>query len=282
MRRERIFQGISSVRLLTKIFFTTALFLVLLPSWAYEVNTHEELSAAAVDLSVLKNQNDVLSNLGLKPLADQQTFPSSQGNSRTIIQLIREGSRFEDGLKSDCETRPKHHFYDPVRDRGLRRGLLISGERSPDWALEDRDEFLTQQYYSLKDARDYLYMALTATREEDRSKYFGLTFQSLGHVTHHVQDMAQPQHVRNDIHLIAGEDCGTLTKGFIALFQNPSHYEQYTKALGNLPLGQYPKVRFDTARRYWHTETRNPGAGQGMVEFANSNLILSDSPRSPA
>lgn len=249
---------------------------------AYEIDTHEGLSKASARNSVLANDRDMLRAHGLSFSIedDRQQFPNSQGEPKNLLQLIADGSRFEDGLKSDCETRPKHHFYDPARHRGLNKGLLIQGERSPDWALEDESEFLggtlsSRQNYSLRDARDYLYWALTATREEDRNKFFGLTFQTLGHVAHHVQDMAQPQHTRNDIHLIAGEDCSAPTKAFISLFQNPSRYEQYTKALGaSLPLGPYPKkVRFDTARQYWHTEKQNPAAGQGLAEFSNTNFV---------
>ncbi len=49
-------------------------------------------------------------------------------------------------------------------------------------------------------------------------------------------------------------------KKILGWIENPSLYEQYTKGLGgNLPFGNYPKARFDTARRYWHTEDKNPG-----------------------
>lgn len=245
---------------------------------AYEIETHAGLSRAAANASILKDTSStgVLKSMGLNyPISENinQIFPNTKtGERKSIVELIADGSRFEDGLQSDCETRPKHHFYDPVRDQGL-RWLTVSGEKSPDWALEDVNDN-DKQDYSYKDARYYLYRALTATTEEDRNKYFGLTFQSLGHVAHHVQDMAQPQHVRNDTHLIAGEDCGVL-KPLIKAIDNPSAYEKYTKDLGaNLPLGRpYPAVRFDTARRYWHTEDKNPGAGQGLAEFTNSNFV---------
>jgi len=239
---------------------------------AYEIDTHAALSKSAAEKSVLANA-DLLRALGLAhPItSEEQKFPNSKNQSQTILDIIQDGARFEDGLKTDCETRPQHHFYDPVRDRGL-RWLTVSGEKSPDWALEDVNDN-DKQDYSYKDARYYLYRALTATTEEDRNKYFGLTFQSLGQVIHHPQDMAQPQHVRNDTHIIAGEDCAWYQKPFIKLVENPSLYEQYTKTLGNLPIGLYPKVRFDTARRYWHTEDKNPGAGQGIAEFTNSNFV---------
>ncbi len=233
---------------------------------AYEIDTHADLSRAAANASVLVKDATLLNDLGIKGVEE---FPNTKNNDKpkSVLELIRDGARFEDGI-TDCDSRPKNHFYDPVRDRGLIR-LTFSGEKSPDWALEDTKD-IDKQDYSYKDAREYLYRALTATNEDDRSKYFGLTFQSLGQVIHHPQDMAQPQHVRDDMHLNFGE---CWLKKILGRLENPSLYEQYTKTLGNLPIGKYPKVRFDTARRYWHTEDKNPGAGQGIAEFTNSNFV---------
>lgn len=165
---------------------------------AYEIDTHAALSKSAAEKSVLANA-DLLRALGLAhPItSEEQKFPNSKNQNQTILDIIQDGSRFEDGLKTDCESRPKNHFYDAAKDRGLYAGLVTVGEKSPDWALEDVKDN-DKQDYSYKDARHYLYRALTATTEEDRNKYFGLAFQSLGHVAHHVQDMAQPQHTRND------------------------------------------------------------------------------------
>lgn len=44
----------------------------------------------------------------------------------------------------------------------------------------------------IKRAIDYFHVALTMEEEEDRREQFGLLFRSLGHVIHHIQDMAQP------------------------------------------------------------------------------------------
>ena len=262
----------------------TIVLLYIQSGFAYEIETHAGLSRAAANASILKDTSStgVLKSMGLNyPISENinQIFPNTKtGERKSILELIADGASFEDD-----NVRSLNHFFDPVWAQALRPyGVPIPGNStSPDWALEDIKDN-DKQDFSYKDARYYLYRALTATTEEDRNKYFGLTFQSLGQVIHHPQDMAQPQHVRNDTHIMAGEDCTWYQKPFIKLVENPSLYEQYTRTLGNLPIGKYPQVRFDSARRYWHTEDKNPGSGQGIAEFTNSNLVLSDSPRSPA
>ena len=109
------------------------------------------------------------------------------------------GARFEDDF-----PRFLNHFYDPIYNRPLTVLGIAAGERSPDWALEDNTDFGKQEF-SLRHAREYLYKALTLPTKPERDKHFGLTFQTLGQVIHHVQDMAQPQHVRNDAYEKLGQ-----------------------------------------------------------------------------
>ncbi len=243
------------------------------PTYSYDIPTHAALSEAAYEASTIKNDSSTLINLGLR--ATDVFKNDHDPEPRTIKQLISDGSRFED----EPEIRTLNHFFDPAKDRPLTFGFIPAGFKSPDWALKalftiDDD----QQPFSLKDAHDYLYKALTATTEEDRNKYFGLTFQTLGQVIHHPQDMTQPQHTRNDDHCPKELPC-KYPGGVVGAY-NPSLYESWTNLNREQPFitqhfapGLYPKVRFDTARKYWHTETRNPGAGQGIAEFTNSNFV---------
>ncbi len=239
-------------------------------AWGYEPSTHEEMSRFAFDASSVKVDADVLKKLGLKPWAQEQQFPNSQNTDLTIIGLAQFGSSFEDDGK-----RPLNHFYDPANNhRGLTVGVEI-GHSSPDWALEDNGDvtnrFLAgEQRYSFKHAREYFYKALTSPArppelgETTRYKQFGLMFQSLGQIIHHLQDMSQPQHVRNDDHCDGDEDrvrCyGT---------HNPSWYEKFTNEIrGGLPYGGYPPVVLPTARSYWHT-TDN----KGIADYTNRGFV---------
>lgn len=111
--------------------------------------------------------------------------------------------------------RPGNHFYDPVHDRPLSVGAAL-GQKAPDWALGTAD-FLARppapdaaraNHYTVRDAREALYRALTLKRadgqdipvqapltgEDVRQAYWATAFRALGNVAHLVQDMAQPQH----------------------------------------------------------------------------------------
>jgi len=204
----------------------------------------------------------VLPALGI---SSKDGFPNSKIADKKwrIIDLFAMGAAFEDGF-TPCDSRPRNHFFDPIYNRGL-TVFGISGQRSPDWAIEDAGK-ITEQEFSFQDARDYFYKAMTLPGKQERDKYFGFMFQTLGQVIHHIQDMAQPQHTRNDIHINFGE---CWLKNIFGLVENPSLYEQYTKVnTGSLPYTGYRSLLFATPRRFWTT-----GDGRGTAEFTNANFV---------
>ena len=247
---------------------------------AYETPTHRALSEQAVEKSVLRTNGTVLEALGLKPLyglsdprrGENEKFPSGE-KQKDIFDLVGDGSVFEDDL-----PRPINHFYDPVNNQPLTDcgpgslfcQYLSLTQRSPDWALEDRGEVtgLFAQNDSFFDARKLLLGALIEETKPVRDQLFGRTFQALGQIIHHLQDMAQPQHVRNDEHLLP-----------------PSLYEHSSNApsvLGNIQAGlytnSYPRVPFDSARKFWVTREDGTvetgrGTGQGIAEFTVNNFV---------
>ena len=89
--------------------------------------------------------------------------------------------------------RPLRHFYNPVTGEGLNIPLIPTQSSSPDWALA-LPGAVRGQRFSYWDARQSLLDALTKRTETERKAAFGRTFQTLGQVAHHLQDMAQPQH----------------------------------------------------------------------------------------
>ena len=246
---------------------------VMVNAYAYETETHRAISGAAVDASVIAVSNGVMTDLGLNAIDDvSQQFPSSNGSPQTVRDLIGSGAIFE-----DSSLRPRHHFYDPLNNRPLTIGGVGLGRTSPDWALEDKGQItgvlgIEAQEFSFADARGYLLKALTSTIETDRRKNFGLAFQTIGQVIHHVQDMAQPQHVRNDPHL---DELSLL--GLNPLF-NPSLYEKYTDrdvVRNALPFGGYASAyssadsaTFNVGRNFWHTPE-----GKGLADFTNRNFV---------
>lgn len=241
---------------------------------AYLEPTHETMSEQAAKVSVLVKDAKIRKDLGLDLAIDDddQQFPNSKGTKRSVVNLIRDGSAFEDSFVGAI-----NHFFDPISGDSI---LPVVAKPSPTWALEDKGSivFPLLQRYSFPDARDYLYKALTVTDETERQKNFGLTFETLGRVIHHIQDMAQPQHARLDGHLKLSD--ADKPDWF---FEDSSRYEKYTKDNPDrlTPLfNLYPPVNaptdarfFTTSRGFWHTGS---GDGYGLAEFTNTNFVSQD------
>lgn len=242
----------------------------------YELQTHRRMSQSAIERSVLANAS-FLKGLGFpKSISDpSQQFPNSRGVRFRIDELVGDGAEFED---TQNLTRVFHHFYNPATGKPLTAGTEL-GFPSPDWALEDKGELTSahsgEQKFSYREARHYFHRALTLPKAADRDQNWGLAFQSLGHVIHHIQDMAQPQHVRNDPH------CGA----YCANAHAESAYEIWTEqnrdglVLDPMSVGyditsaHYKNV-FDRPRAFWHTQPpERVETGQGMAEFAHRNFV---------
>jgi hypothetical protein len=274
-------------RVFLVILLTLSGFIHLANGWAYEVTTHEDMSQKALEASILVSPSSVLDDLLLKGVAeDTQKFPGADGKERTILDLIKYGANQEDNLyiPAVAGSRFMQHFYDPRSGGPLTdftpaelQGLsLLYGDpyqpiqASPRWALEDEQDFLDNkiagQIFSYKDGRKYFYKALTEFTKSDREKSFGLMFQTLGHVIHHIQDMAQPQHVKNEKH-------PPISPG--GLYE---HYTNEEPIRTRLPFGGYAAVdsldsdrpTFDSPQKFWATSN---GMGKGLAEFTNFNFI---------
>ena len=222
---------------LTKLQIAAVLVLSFHACWSlgYEPATHSNLSEAALRRSVLVASPSKLAGLGLKTSIEDagDTFPNSEGETgQFILNLVRFGANWEDTRGKLQATR---HFYNPVDGSKL---LPLIGETSPDWALEDKG-LKDGQAYSYRLMRRNFFKALTDPAKADRDIAWGLTFQTLGHVMHHLQDMAQPQHVRSDSHCDARYPC--LVPGSLFGFHSPSIYEKRVQT--KLPaFGNYPAV----------------------------------------
>jgi hypothetical protein len=199
---------------------------------AYEIPNHSDMSARALAFSKIGadlGTTGKLRRLGLRALGSTdpiQFFPRAAGtalspdavtcwpedqngnrqipadfNKLTLDQLVRYGACYEDN-EAVGAYRSLGHFYNPQS-----AGIGLSGQpNSPDWALSGAGASsggvvaTGPNHFSYADARTAFYRAVTLPAKADRNINWGLTFQSLGHVVHHLQDMAQPQHVRNDDH----------------------------------------------------------------------------------
>ncbi|MGQ0585725.1 MAG: hypothetical protein ACT4PK_00780, partial [Gammaproteobacteria bacterium] len=243
---------------------------------AYKQVTHRVISEYAVMQSALGDENSgVTAALGLGRDASDlagllpSTFPYRL--TLTPSRLIQHGADAE-----DIGTRALRHFYDPQHEG---KGLRYAGATfmsSPRWSLEDGEDHPDQEF-SYKDAKGYLYKGLTDASKATRDRDLGMTFEALGHVIHHVQDMAQPQHVRNDVHcdevLIQLFASSWLAAPVCPAFfaYRPSAYEEFTYRRGvQLPLSGYETVdygAFPEPSLLWSNDFA------GIAEFTSNNFV---------
>lgn len=228
-------------------------------------------------------------------------------------------------------SRSLNHFFDPVDNAGLRVGPLgtnvtVAGLDAPSWAHGSSNVFTSpdsenssrENHFSWYDAIEAMYRALTGRRSADgstdigpinpdppmtdegvRKAYWASMFRSLGDVIHMAEDMAQPQHTRDDEH---SGLCGPIAAELIT--GHKSVYEEYMKArtiqaevydidkgaIIPAPLNyfdafpetsvleDYPVPHFDTFSQYFSSA---PGSvagvlnGAGLADYSNRNFFSS-------
>lgn len=243
---------------------------------AYKQGTHKIISEYAVRHSVLGHEDGgVTASLGLGKHADDRAglLPSTYYYALTLTpsRLIQRGAEEE-----DAGIRALRHFYDPQNDgRGLEY-LRAQFTSSPRWSLEDVEDHPAQEF-SYKDAKWLLHAGLTGATEEGRERDLGKAFEALGHVIHHLQDMAQPQHVRNDVHCDE-KLIQVFSSSWVALpicqplsAYHPSAYEDFThRRSTSLPLGGYDVIdygAFQVPSQLWSNSFA------GIAEFTSRNFV---------
>lgn len=239
----------------------TALLWTSISAFAYEPKiTHSRLSGEAYSRSVLVTDPDVLRDLGL---SESVLLSSLSLSSGSIVQHLRSGA-----VEEDHGKRALNHFFDPTRNAPITVFGIRPGKTSPDWALAARGS-IPEQASSYYDAREYFYQALTAPDKKAREFLWASTFATLGNVVHHLQDMAQPQHVRNDVHL------DQYKLGGVNPFYNPSLYEKYSTG-ANVPglsssatpvYSPSNLSHFNSPRQFW------VNGGKGLAEYTNRGFV---------
>ncbi|HYR27604.1 MAG TPA: hypothetical protein VEU30_04020 [Thermoanaerobaculia bacterium] len=229
-----------------------------LPAAAYVEPVHVEISHAAYD----RVRIDFQARLGV------QQAGAAAGTPLRI--LLGQGANNE-----DLFPRSLNHFFDPIHRAPLSfpGACLPVGIPAVDWALEES----ALNNRDLGDAKAFYFDYLLAANPGTRDVYLKELFLTLGHVIHLVQDMAQPEHTRNDQHL---EFSNLLLRNGTA----PSVWEEWgeTNLLPQtLPNGAripaavsydgYPNVALPDYRSYFTSPT-----GMGLADFANRSFVTQD------
>ncbi len=196
------------------------------------------------------------------------------------------------------------HFHDPVNNLGLTVGFTL-GARAADWAL-DPAAFTPafppfsipgvtptpQRFnnFSLATFHESMWRAVTGQNQAgekaansagERNTYWATAFRALGDILHLNQDMAQPQHTRNDPH--AG--------GFFTILTgHKSAFERYVDAritgqdkfstkddpnaanvsitLKEITFGNYPTPHFTRYADYWTRPDQ-----KGLADYSNRGFF---------
>lgn len=287
---------------------------------AYPHNLRQEnpLGERFFDVWGLEVTDRFANNPGFFPASyETKVFHDARllGNNMALHGWVARGGFREDdypwfGIPQDdrCDNthsvpcfRIFHHFYDPLNDRALLTpgSLLETPIKSPTWALGTADPFATgvvadlarRNHFSIVDAREAMYRAITLTRPDGsgayaelypgassqvraraQAAYWATTLRALGSVLHHVQDMSQSQHTRNDSH-----GSGSFYENYVdARAQRkrlvlPDGQEAQLPALD---FGSYPAVSFNTYTDFWTTARgdapRNSSlVGRGLADYSS-------------
>ncbi len=223
--------------------------------------------------------------------------PDWAGRTFTIAQVFRYGSCFEDS--ESPFSRPLTHFYNVQSNGdGTPRVPPAVGRNanSLKWSLQrgNSNTDTGTNHYTWQDARNAFYYALTGRNLDEqnpitdarREAAWARTFQALGHVMHHLQDMASPQHVRGDYHCNDEEKCGSRLGSLLGLYR-PSGYEYYFdqrfQLIRSLAASATTPLMFGLPREFWNMNTNNiletssPSgvmqSNQGIAAYAATNFV---------
>lgn len=254
---------------------------------------HRSIDSSVPD-SQIERSNDVFGSVFGSAFG--RSYPTKFDKAYTGRYLIISGSEAEDYPTE----RAQHHFLDPVSNKGLDNnyygvGVLAdflaffypSAEQGnagrlfcsllsmcePGFNLDgtpavDRVEGRSSgaypyNYFAWPDTRRYFYNALTSATKEERGHYFAMTFFSLGHNLHILEDMGVPAHTRNDFlydHIWHGAIKGAYLEGYL----------ESGRMVDKIGLNK-EKVSFSRVSDFWdNNETQ---AVPGMAEYTNKNFL---------
>jgi len=227
----------------------------------------------------------------------------SDGNAvNNSDEWMQYGAEHEDDSNLPLiPDRSNFHFHNPLKewsDAGLTDTHFGTSGSSVWWAQNSllqafisNDEKKAHTWYV---AREYFYKALIEFVDMDLRKiYFAELFKTLGHQVHLIQDMAVPDHVRNDSHW-EKDVLGEKKYGSFRCIESWADYN--TRKSGKIETiasgtAQTPLIGFSTpadpecpvsiawlsdTKQYKISQTPTAGLDQGLAEYTNANFFSED------
>ena len=198
------------------------------------------------------------------------------------------------------------HFHDPVNGNGLKGSGVTLGPTAADWAL--KSDALAPAFtaipplgvlgtparynnFNLVSFRESQWIALTgldkagtkvAFNEEQRGIHWATSFRSMGDILHLNQDMAAPQHTRNDGHAgafpsaVSGHKsvferyADARIKGDFAFSNKDDNTSVGNIKINPLPIdfGSYPVPLFAKYADYWASSDK-----KGLADYSNKGFF---------
>jgi len=193
-----------------------------------------------------------------------------------------------------------NHFFDPVNNTGYTKTCgTIAQRAAPVWALAIGGPFTIPQtagrdlairnHFTIGNARDEMWTALTGlgrdgqVRAPDRAarlRSWATVFRALGDVLHLNQDMAQPQHTRDEGHglreaawyekYIDGRAKGLST----VTYEYPPGIVIRATNLSPLSYAGYPIPAFNRYGDFWSTGVGSAVAdAKGLADYSNRSFF---------
>ncbi|MCX6937070.1 MAG: hypothetical protein NTU80_04115 [Verrucomicrobia bacterium] len=189
------------------------------------------------------------------------------------------------------------HFYNPLKpNHALSDPLTLGAPDSFSWAKGENNKYVTANEESWAKARKYYYDALTLANQEQRDASLAHTFYALGKICHLLQDLSQPEHVRNDAHMVNGAETPIL--GRSGVMPNARWIENFgsekknllKEKIGSVPTLNWRAAKFTKVEDFWNRSLytgSNPAALDddasgdvtktlGLSEFINGNFLGAD------
>jgi hypothetical protein len=265
-------------------------------AFCYEPKLHTFLTEIAANNSVLAT-NGIWSDWGYPTGVQKfpptyQPSPTYDTNGRSFnsewdyYHIMGYGADIEDTSLDVLVSRAFNHFYNPQPPSGEKLPSYFTVNQpnftSADWALGVYEASgisildypsITQksfQRWSYQNAGEHFYNSLASPAPADRRLAISKTIQSLGHVVHHVQDMAQPQHTRIDAHCDA-DICKLFNSDDLSIYEIWTGEFLKQGTINANTVAGYPVVTLNQPRDYWHN-----GSLQGLADFSSQNFVTTD------
>jgi len=237
--------------------------------------------------------NDTVTHKTLSATAAEPFFGSDfmllQIKGKRARTWIEDGAELEDkGSKLQFATgkaRSLNHFHKPTKllaDAGLTDFTVYNGMSAILWAQDGGAQLdKPEGDWSWQTIRDYYHKNLIATNEAMEEQNLANLLRGLGHQMHLLQDMSQPEHVRNNTHMIDGGGYS----GFETWAANNNKIIK-KKILTSIPgvsvnltvpfpgdPSLSPVANLSDTRRYFASQTPSVSYDQGLSEYTNANFF---------